>query len=181
MAIEAIAAGLPVTLVDVNGVLPLTAAAQFGNLDVFRVLKERGPRSIRLIGDSIVFSAAPAPDITEVDLWLDAVIAAASDTTLRIADLLLTSGMRWAQTGPTGIVGNNRCIIWAWTVATNVSMKATGPKRPLLHEHSAVLMGPELTRSCTRQLNTRTSRSSRGCVRWVHGSTIRRATATAHS
>jgi len=106
VAIEASAAGLPVTPVDVNGVLPLTAAAQFGNLDVVRVLKERGPCSMRLIGNSIAFGAAVARDITEVDLWLDAVIAAASDTTLRIADLLLISDMRWAQTGPTGFVGN---------------------------------------------------------------------------
>ena len=106
VASDAIAAGLPATQLDFHGIPALTAAAQFNNLDVVRVLKERGPRSMTVRGDSSVFMMTPARDSSDTDLWLDAAIAAAADTTLRIANLLLVPGMPWTQPGPTGVVLN---------------------------------------------------------------------------
>ena len=106
VANDAIAAGLPATQLDFNGIPALTAAAQFTNVDVVRILKERGPRSMTMRGDSVVFLTTPARDSSETDIWLDAAIAAAGDTTLRVANLLLVAGMPWAQPGPTGVVSN---------------------------------------------------------------------------
>ena len=106
VANDAIAAGLPPTQLDFYGIPALTAAAQFDNVDVVRVLKDRGPRSMSVHGDSVVFLTTPARDTSETDIWLDAVITAAADTTLRIADLLLMTGMPWTQPGPTGTVSS---------------------------------------------------------------------------
>lgn len=99
-----IAAGLPATQTDFDGIPALTAAAQFGNLDVVRVLKELGPRSMIASGDSLIFLNTQTPDTAAVDIWLDALIAAAGDTTQGITNLPLVAGMRWSQAGPTGMV-----------------------------------------------------------------------------
>ena len=107
IAHDMLAAGLSATQVDVDGIPPLTAAAQFGNADVVRVLRDVGPRSVRVAGDSLMWSAAARRDTGDIDLWLDAVNAAAAvDTAGRIAELLLQRDMPWSRRGPLGVVDN---------------------------------------------------------------------------
>jgi ankyrin repeat protein len=106
VAREMIAAGLSATQTDVDGIPPITAAAQFGNAAVVRLLRDVGPRSARVVADSIVWGNAAPADTGATDLWLDAANAAASDTSGRVAELLLQRGMRWTQPGPLGVVHN---------------------------------------------------------------------------
>lgn len=110
IARDLLAAGLSATQVDVAGIPPITAAAQFANLPVVGVLRDNGPRSATVVADSIVWGNTAPNDTTGTDtgtdLWLDAAIASAADTTARIADLLLQRSMRWNQTGPLGVVDN---------------------------------------------------------------------------
>jgi ankyrin repeat protein len=106
VAYELIAAGLTATQTDVDGIPPIVAAAQFGNAAVVRVLRDVGPRSARVDGDSIVWERSVSADSNSTDLWLDAAIASATDTSARIAELLLQRGMRWSKPGPLGVVRN---------------------------------------------------------------------------